>query len=201
MKYLFAILLVVGVDGEGWSVLKRGDAEIRVYRDSWGIPHIFAKTPQDAWWAQGYVECQDRFFQMDLFRRGSRGQGSELRGKEALASDRDRLRRGYTEEELRAMVASGGERFRAAVTAYTEGVNAWLGSGAPLPPEYESLGEKPRPWSETDSLAIGVAMARRFGEAGDNELTVARVYGELSKKAGPEDAKKIMGDLLREKDL
>jgi len=201
MKVLFAILLLAAPEADGWSALKRGDAEIRVYRDSWGIPHVFAKTPSDAWWAQGWLECQDRFYQMDLFRRGSRGQGSELRGREALASDRDRLRRGYTEEELGAMVAAGSDRFRAAVGAYTEGVNAWLASGAPLPPEYAKLGEKPRPWSETDSLAIGVAMARRFGEAGDNELTVARVYGELAKKAGAEDAKKILGDLLREKDL
>jgi penicillin amidase len=137
---------------------------------------------------------------MDLFRRGSKGKASELRGKEALASDKDRLRRGYTEEELRAMFDSGSERFRSAVAAYTEGVNAWLKSGAALPPAYAELKETPPPWTETDSLAIGVAMARRFGEAGDNELTVARVFGELAKKVGEADARKIIDDLLREQD-
>ncbi|MBI3857614.1 MAG: penicillin acylase family protein [Planctomycetes bacterium] len=200
MKALLTLLVLLAPEAEGWSTLKRGDEEIRVYRDSWGIPHVFARSLPGAFWAQGYLECEDRFYQMDLFRRGAKGQGSELRGRDGLANDRDRLRRGYTEAELREMFAASGERFRSAVTAYTEGVNAWLASGAPLPPEYAPPGEKPRPWTETDCVAVGVAMARRFGEAGDNELTVARVFGELSKKVGAEDAKKIVGDLLREKD-
>jgi penicillin amidase len=200
MKVLVLAALLLTVTPGSWETLKRGDEEIRVYRDSWGIPHVFAKTPAGAFWAQGFLECQDRFWQMDLFRRGSKGRGAELRGKEAVASDRDRLRRGYTEEELRAMADSGGERFRLAVAAYTEGVNAWLRSGAALPPEYAALKEAPPPWSETDTLAIGVAMARRFGEAGDNELTVVRVLGELTKKVGEANAKKILDDLLREKD-
>lgn len=201
MRALFALLVLLAPAADGWSTLTLGGEEVRIYRDSWGIPHIYAKTPAGAFRAQGFAESEDRFYQMDVFRRGSRGQAAQLRGREAVSSDRDRLRRGYTEEEFRAMFLSGGERFRTAVTAYTEGVNAWLGSGAPLPPEYAPLGEKPPAWTETDTVAIGVAMARRFGEAGDNELTVARVLLELSKKVGPEDARKIIDDLLREKDL
>ena len=200
MKVLIGLVLLLGSAPDPWESLHRGDEEVRVYRDSWGIPHIVAKTPAAAFWAQGYLECQDRFWQMDLFRRGSKGKAAELRGREALASDKDRLRRGYTDEELRAMFESGGERFRGAVTAYTEGVNAWLKSGAPLPPVYAELKETPPAWTETDSLAVGVAMARRFGEAGDNELTVARVLGELSKKVGEADARIIIDDLLREQD-
>jgi penicillin amidase len=201
MKFLLPFLILLVPVSDGWTTLKCGDEEVRVYRDTWGIPHIFAKTLRGAFWAQGYAECEDRYYQMDLFRRGARGQASELKGREAVASDRDRLRRGYSEEELRAMFESGGDRFRAAVTAYTDGVNAWLQSGAALPPEYAALDVKPRPWSETDCVAVGVAMARRFGEAGDNELTAARVYSELAKKVGAEDARRIIGDLLREKDV
>src|SRR5687767_6759930 len=111
---LVSILVLLPVPGEGeWTTLKCGDEDVRVYRDSWGVPHVFARTVHAVFWAQGYLECQDRFYQMDLFRRGSKGQAAELRGREALASDKDRLRRGYTEEELRAMFESGGARFRA----------------------------------------------------------------------------------------
>ena len=74
MKALFALILLL-VPESGWSALQCGDEEVRVYRDSWGIPHIFARTARAAFWAQGYLECEDRLYQMDLFRRGSRGQG------------------------------------------------------------------------------------------------------------------------------
>lgn len=192
MKYLLALLLLLPATApDGWETLRRGDEEIRVFRDSWGIPHIVAKTPASAFWAQGRLEAQDRFRQMDLFRRGAKGTAAGVRGPDALSSDRDRRRRGYTEDELRAMFDSGGERFRSAVTAYTEGVNAWLNANAA--PEQT-------PWTETDCVAIGVLMARRFGEAGDNELTVARVFGELTKKVGEVGARKIIDDLLRDQD-
>jgi penicillin amidase len=200
MKCLLLLALLLPSVPGSWQTLQRGDEEIRVYRDDWGIPHIYARTPAGAFWAQGWLEGEDRFWQMDLFRRGSKGRGSELRGKDGLAADRDRLRRGYTEEELLSMFASAGERFRLAVSAYTEGVNAWLKSGPALPPEYAKLKETPPAWTETDTLAVGVAMARRFGEAGDNELIVARVMGELTKKVGEANARKIVDDLLREKD-
>ena len=200
MRLVLSLLILAAPAADGWETLKRGDEEIRVYRDSWGIPHIFARTPEAAFWAQGYLECQDRFFEMDLFRRGAKGRASELRGREALANDRDRLRRGYTDEELRAMFEAGSERFRRAVAAYSEGVNAWMTSGAPLPPVYLDLKETPPPWTVTDCVAVGVSMARRFGEAGDNELTVARVLAELDKKVGEPDARTIVDDLLREQD-
>jgi penicillin amidase len=200
MRVLLGLLVLLAPAADGWSTLHCGDEEVRIYRDSWGIPHLFARSTRAVFWAQGFTEAEDRFYQMDLFRRGARGQAAELRGREAVANDRDRLRRGYGEEELRAMFDAGSERFRGAVAAYGEGVNAWLRSGAALPPDYATLAEKPRPWAETDTVAIGVAMARRFGEAGDTELTAARVLSELSRKVGALDAKKIMGDLLREKD-
>jgi penicillin amidase len=186
--------------GAGWSRLNCGDEEVEVYRDAWGVPHVFAKTWRAAFRAEGYLEAQDRLFQMDTFRRAGKGELAELQGRAALPQDRDRRRRGYTEAELRKMFEAGDERFRAIVAAYTEGVNDFLREGKDLPPEYAKLGAKPRPWSETDCVAIGVLMARRFGEAGDQELTVARVLEQLVRKVGEADARKILDDLLRPRD-
>ena len=36
-----------------------------VYRDRWGIPHIYARNEHDAYFAQGYVHAQDRLWRMD----------------------------------------------------------------------------------------------------------------------------------------
>ena len=33
---------------------------VEVLRDQWGIPHIYAKTQKDLFFAQGYVVAQDR---------------------------------------------------------------------------------------------------------------------------------------------
>ncbi len=162
---------------------------VEVRRDRWGVPHVAAKTWREAFRAEGRLEAEDRWEQMETYRRAAKGESAELKGAAALANDRDRRRRGYTEAELRAMFEAGGERFRAILTAYTAGVNDWL---------KEHPG--PRPWTETDSVAIGVLMARRFGEAGDQELTVSRVFEQISKKLGEADARKVIDDLLRLRD-
>jgi penicillin amidase len=38
-------------------------SEVRVYRDAYGVPHVFASTEQDAYYAVGYVHAQDRLWQ------------------------------------------------------------------------------------------------------------------------------------------
>ena len=41
-------------------------AEVHVYKDQWGIPHINASNEHDAIFAYGYTVAKDRLFQMDL---------------------------------------------------------------------------------------------------------------------------------------
>ena len=50
---------------DGTIQLEGLDAPVDVYRDSMGIPHIYASTQHDLFFAQGYVHAQDRFWQMD----------------------------------------------------------------------------------------------------------------------------------------
>ena len=42
---------------------------VDVYRDGMGIPHIYASTTHDLFFAQGYIHAQDRFWQMDSWRQ------------------------------------------------------------------------------------------------------------------------------------
>ena len=53
---------------------------VTVLRDPWGIPHIYAETQEDLFFAQGFVAAQDRLFQMELMRRGAQGRLAELAG-------------------------------------------------------------------------------------------------------------------------
>ena len=44
-------------------------APVQVVRDRWGVAHISATSAADLFFAQGFVQAEDRLFQMDLWRR------------------------------------------------------------------------------------------------------------------------------------
>ena len=57
--------------------------KVEVIRDSNGIPHIYANNVHDLTFAQGYVQAQDRWWQMDFFRHVCAGKVEELTGKKS----------------------------------------------------------------------------------------------------------------------
>ena len=42
------------------------DRQVEILRDRWGVPHIYASTVHDLFFAQGYITATDRLFQIDL---------------------------------------------------------------------------------------------------------------------------------------
>src|SRR6185436_11924123 len=64
------------------------DSTVEVRRDRWGVPHIYAKTQRDLFFAQGYVAAQDRLWQMEMWRRQGEGLLSEVLGPRYLERDR-----------------------------------------------------------------------------------------------------------------
>ncbi len=65
---------------------------VEVERDKLGVPHIQARSLDDAWFAQGYVTAQDRMWQMDTLRRAAAGDLAEIVGTPGLESDREARR-------------------------------------------------------------------------------------------------------------
>ena len=59
-------------------------SETRVWRDTYGVPHIFAGSMDDAARALGYLHASERMFQMDIVRRVGQGRMSEIRGSDLL---------------------------------------------------------------------------------------------------------------------
>ena len=60
---------------------------VTVLRDSWGVPHIYARNQHDLFFAQGFVAAQDRLFQMELWKRSGQGRLAEVLGPSALQRD------------------------------------------------------------------------------------------------------------------
>lgn len=143
------------LDGEISTTFLYSDATIE--RDSNGIPTITASNRVDLAYATGFVHAQDRFFQMDLSRRQSSGELSEIVGAAALNMDR-RSRLHRFRSRANATLAILDEQEKEIISAYTQGVNHGLASLDAKPFEYFLLGTEPKAWVEADSLLVGYAM-------------------------------------------
>ena len=72
----------------GRAVLDGLRAPVEIIRDQWGVPHIYAANNDDLFFAQGFVQAQDRLFQMDLNRRLGLGRLAEVTGPLGVAFDK-----------------------------------------------------------------------------------------------------------------
>ncbi|HEX8889920.1 MAG TPA: penicillin acylase family protein [Pyrinomonadaceae bacterium] len=130
--------------------------KVTVRRDERGIPYIEAANDNDLYFAQGYVTASDRLFQMELFRRTARGELAEIFGSSTLDSDKQHRSFGFA-QLAEAQASHLPPKLAAALDAYARGVNAYISSldAKSLPPEFQILQFKPRPWTTSDSLLIG----------------------------------------------
>lgn len=127
-------------------------APVRVVRDTWGVPHIYAQNDADLFFAQGFVQAQDRLFQMDLWRRSAQGRLSEVLGPNFIERDAMTRRIQYRGDRA-AEWASYGPDTQAITTAFVRGVNAWVTAARDRPPEeFVLAGWKPELWSPEDLL-------------------------------------------------
>ena len=137
-------------------------AEVEVLRDPWGIPHIYASGLDDLFFAQGFVQAQDRLWQMEMYRRAGEGRLSEVLGAEALQHDRvARLlmfRGPFDDAEFTSYHPEG----RRILEAFASGINAYIDhatAAGELPVEFLLTGLEPEYWSaETPLLRMQTAM-------------------------------------------
>lgn len=127
-------------------------APVRIIRDRWGVPHIVASTRDDLFLAQGFVQAEDRLFQMDLWRRSAQGRLAEVLGANFVSRDAMTRRiqyRGNLDEEW----ASYGPDARAIASAFVRGINAWVAIARERPPEpFVLAGWGPEFWRPEDLL-------------------------------------------------
>jgi penicillin amidase len=103
------------------------NSSVTVLRDEAGIVRILGEDPHDLFLAQGYVHAQERLWQMEVWRHISAGRLSELFGKSTLDQDRFIRTLGWRQAAQRDLDAMS-KGARAAVDAYTDGVNAYIDS-------------------------------------------------------------------------
>jgi penicillin G amidase len=164
---------------EGELALAGLSAPVSVQRDANGTVTIDAANEADAMRALGYVHAQERYFEMDLMRRVSAGELSELFGEIAIKRDKEQRKhriRARVEAELPTMSAHK----RPQLEAYSAGVNAGLSALRVRPWPYLLLRQTPKPWRLADSALAGYAMYFDLQDA-DNarELEMWRIKPHL----------------------
>lgn len=104
---------------------RRADAEATIYRDEFGIPHIYADTLEAAAYAVGYAQAEDRLEELLKNYRRATGTMAEVFGPEYFSSD-------YTQRVWRHAEVSRqryeqiSPKMRAVIEAFIEGVKAFI---------------------------------------------------------------------------
>ena len=161
-------------------------APVDIYRDGFGIPHIYASTAYDLFYAQGYVHAQDRFWQMDFWRHQGSGTLSEMFGETSLDIDKFLRTVGWARVAERELASADPEMLDY-LQAYADGVNAYLKDhqGSALSLEYAVLGllnpdYVVEPWEPLHTLTWGKAMAWDLGGNMDEEIYHALLLKEFT---------------------
>jgi penicillin amidase len=149
-------------------------APVRVFRDAFSVPHIYASHEIDAFRAQGFVHAQERLFQMDFSRRAAQGRLAEIVGpvdapwedltihlKGATMVDMDHFVRilGLA-RAAEASEKSYSGKMMERLSAYAGGVNDFMERyRKKLPVEFKLLRYEPEPWTPLDTLAMSKLLA------------------------------------------
>jgi penicillin amidase len=159
------------------------EGKATVYFDERLVPHIFAEKENDAYYVQGYLHAKFRLWQMEFQTHAAAGRISEIVGEKAINFDKTQRRIGMVFAAENALGEIEKDPVsKAAVDAYTSGINQYINSlqASELPVEYKLLGYQPEAWTNLKTALFTKQMTNNLaGYDRDFEFTNAlKVLGE-----------------------
>lgn len=151
-----------------------------IYRDQWGVPHLWAESADELARLQGLNAATDRSWQIELERWRSEGRTAEMLGADGLHWDRFTRQSRLDDTARRCFKALDGET-RRWCESYVAGINQALADGRRGGPEFEASGTEPAPWSPWTPLGVFLVQHILFSTF-PNKLFRAHV----AKTLGPE---------------
>jgi penicillin amidase len=161
---------------------------VEILRDEWGVPHIYASNPYDLFFAQGYTQATDRWWQMEFFRATAGGRIQELTGyNEGLLGTDSYLRTlGFREIAELEYNEYYDEDMRFILEAFADGVNAYIlnHENNDLAYAYRVLSltgvqVEVQPWTPIDTIMWGKVMALQLGGNQSTEQLLSRLGAGL----------------------
>jgi len=153
--------------------------KVTIYRDNYGIPHIYAQNDEDLYRATGYVLAQDRLWQMDLIRRATQGKLSEIFGKDMIKADY-LLRSLRMTQKSKKLIKKTDKKIIKAVEAFADGINQYIENNIDnLPVEFTILGYQPEPWELIHSFNMIGYMTWDLSSAWGREIILSKVQQKI----------------------
>jgi penicillin G amidase len=160
--------------------LEKLTGPVTVYRDSLGIPHIYADNEEDLYRTVGYVMAQDRLWQMDLMRRITLGRLSEVLDPGLVEADR-LFRALEFPKKSRQVIAQTDPDILRCMEAFTDGVNQFINKNQKkLSFEFTMLGYKPDPWKLEHSFNLIGYMAWDLSSGWNTDMSLYKIQQVVS---------------------
>ncbi|MCE2789944.1 MAG: penicillin acylase family protein [Saprospiraceae bacterium] len=159
-------------------------APVEILYDERRVPHIFAANLDDALFAQGFVEAQNRLFQMQFLAKAAAGELSAILGEKTISIDLEKRRRGMkfaAENAVQVWEKTPGfDRAQ----KYIDGVNRYIETLTPetMPLECRLLQFEPERWDILKSALVFKQMSQTLAGRNDD-----LEYTNLLRKLGKEE--------------
>lgn len=184
---LFGLSRLNRYQQEGALTLPGLKEAVTVLRDEKGMAYIYAKNPDDAIMAMGFITAQDRLFQMELTRLFATGRISEMIGEKGEPLD-TRMRTIGLHRLGKRHAGILDAQTKLFTQKYIDGINAYIKNCSNEHPlEFRLAGIEPGLWDLSDVLAIMYLMS--WNSAANIETEI--IAQMLIEKVGLEKAKEI----------
>ena len=193
LKFLLIIIMIITVFGfwyyhhlkpsySGEISLTSIEKETTVYFDDFGIPHIYADSHIDAIATLGYVQAQDRLWQMELMKRIAPGRLAELFGKDLIENDKFFASLGIDEySEITVANLDPNSEVYLLMNAYLKGINQFIDEG-PTPIEFTLTGLKKEHFVIKDIYNVLGYMSFSFAMAQKTDPLMSSLQNKLDKE-------------------
>jgi acyl-homoserine-lactone acylase len=128
-RFVFLWILILYVsfsqaqnDLDRWQ--KRA-ANTEIFRDQWGIPHIYGKTDADAVFGMIYAQCEDDFNRVEVNYINAMGRMAEVEGISLLYSD-FRMKLYIDQELVKKEYENSPKWLKDLMDAWADGINFFL---------------------------------------------------------------------------
>jgi penicillin amidase len=139
-----AAAVVIGFSSLGAGPSPSDDlaAHVTIYRDTYGIPHVFGETDASTLFGFAYAQAEDNFWRIEANYIKALGRSAEVEGEDGLVGDK-RSRTLEVPRLAQAEYARMPERMRKLLDAFAAGLNAYL---ADHPEVHPRLLTRFEPW-------------------------------------------------------